>query len=250
MIFHYFNIKLLGKYSQTPVWQVCYVTAVKCFDLIDFHNNLMTWPNSNTAGICLDSRLKYSIITYRYAKKTSSFTWFLLWKLPIDRDFSHLICQFHQPCGINARNCFQGPAAPQQGMLGVWLSDDQPHFDYNGQWQGDCARWHSCIDPNQTHRGIKEMKKCAIKQIKICGEYRDMQPRPRLDFSGTDFCFYLKHDIELYIILNKYFLISTIHIISIRLHENNTYPTGFCCTTSLELWILSLSSGICLYSLI
>ena len=25
----------------------------------------------------------------------------------------------------------------------------------------------------------------AIKQIKICAEYRDMLPRPRLDLSGT-----------------------------------------------------------------
>ena len=34
-----------------------------------------------------------------------------------------------------------------------------------------------------------EWKKCrkmyAIKQIKICAEYRDMLPRPRLDLSGT-----------------------------------------------------------------
>ena len=28
-------------------------------------------------------------------------------------------------------------------------------------------------------------KMYAIKQIKICAEYRDMLPRPRLDLSGT-----------------------------------------------------------------
>ena len=72
-----------------------YVTQVcQILDLIDFQNNL-TWPNSNTAGISLDSRLKYSKITHRYAED-SPFTQFLYWKLPIDTDFIHFICQFHQ----------------------------------------------------------------------------------------------------------------------------------------------------------
>ena len=52
--------------------------------------------------------------------------------------------------------------------------------------RGHCAYWQSCKVPNQTHRGIKKIGKMyAIKQIKICEEYRDMLPRPRLDLSGT-----------------------------------------------------------------
>ena len=52
--------------------------------------------------------------------------------------------------------------------------------------RGHCAWWQSCAVPNQTHKGInKKMKIYAIKQIKICAEYRDMLPRPRLDLSGT-----------------------------------------------------------------
>ena len=66
--FHYFYAKLLGKYSQTPVWQLC--DSCQIPDLINFPNNL-TLPNSNTAGISLDSRLEYSKITHRYAKKLS-----------------------------------------------------------------------------------------------------------------------------------------------------------------------------------
>ena len=50
-IFYYFNAKLLGKYSQTPVWQLC--DSCQILDLINFQSNL-TWPNSNTAGISLD----------------------------------------------------------------------------------------------------------------------------------------------------------------------------------------------------
>ena len=46
-----------------------YVRDVKLFDLINFQNKL-TWPNSNTAGIRLDSRLTYSKITHRYAKNS------------------------------------------------------------------------------------------------------------------------------------------------------------------------------------
>ena len=52
--------------------------------------------------------------------------------------------------------------------------------------RGHCAYWQSCKVPNQTHRGMKKFRKTyAIKQIKICAEYRDMLPRPRLDLSGT-----------------------------------------------------------------
>ena len=68
----------------------------------------------------------------------------------------------------------------------LWLSDDQPHSDYNGQWQRAL-----CIlavlqssQPNP-QRNEKKRKMYAIKQIKICAEYRDMLPRPRLDLSGT-----------------------------------------------------------------
>ena len=52
--------------------------------------------------------------------------------------------------------------------------------------RGHCAYWQSCKVPNQTPRGMEKNKKMyAIKQIKICAEYRDMLPRPRLDLSGT-----------------------------------------------------------------
>ena len=68
-----------------------------------------------------------------------------------------------------------------------WLSDDQPHSDYNGQWQ-----MALCIlvvlqssQPNPQRNEKKTRKMYAIKQIKICAEYRDMLPRPRLDLSGT-----------------------------------------------------------------
>ena len=36
-----------------------------------------------------------------------------------------------------------------------------------------------------TEEWKKNRKMYAIKQIKICAEYRDMLPRPRLDLSGT-----------------------------------------------------------------
>ena len=69
----------------------------------------------------------------------------------------------------------------------LWLSEDQPHSDYNGQWQ-----MALCIlavlqssQPNPQRNEKKNRKMYAIKQIKICAEYRDMLPRPRLDLSGT-----------------------------------------------------------------
>ena len=96
--FHYFNAKLLGKYSQTPVWQLC--DSCQILDLINFQNNL-TWPNSNTSGNSVDCRLKYSKNTHRYAKD-SPFTCFLYWKIPIDTDFIGWICQVHLGFGLSA----------------------------------------------------------------------------------------------------------------------------------------------------
>ena len=93
--------------------------SCQILDLINFQNNL-TGPNSNTAGNNLDSRLKYSKIIHRYAKN-SPFTWFLYWWLPFDTDFTYFVSQFHQSCGINARECFHGLAAPQQSMLGALI---------------------------------------------------------------------------------------------------------------------------------
>ena len=151
-----------------------------------FQNNLnLTWP-SNTAGISLDSRLEYSKITHRYAK-VSLFTWFLCLKLPIDTDFIHFICHFHQAVTQMPDNFLMGQLHLSKACWELWLSDDQPHSDYNGQWQRAL-----CIlavlqssQPNPQRKEKKNRKMYAIKQIKICAEYRDMLPRPRLDLSGT-----------------------------------------------------------------
>ena len=80
------------------------------------------------------------------------------------------------------------PAAPQQGMLGdliVWWALSSLILITMNSGRGHCAWWQFCKVPNQTHREMKIEKMYAIKQIKICAEYRDMLPRPRLDLSGT-----------------------------------------------------------------
>ena len=120
-------------------------------------------------------------------QKNSPFTWFLYLKLPIDTDFIHFICQFHQSCDINAREYFKGQLHLSKACWELWLSDGQPHSDYNGHWQRALcmmAVLHSS-QPNPQRNKQKKRKMYAIKQIKICTEYRDMLPRPRLDLSGT-----------------------------------------------------------------
>ena len=112
----YFTILMLNCLENTlknPVWQLC--DSCQILDLINFKT---TWP-SNTVGISLDSRLEHSKITHRYAK-VSPFTWFLCWKLPIDTDFIHFICHFHQAVTWMPE-CFDGSAAPKQGMLGALI---------------------------------------------------------------------------------------------------------------------------------
>ena len=84
-------------------------------------------------------------------------------------------------------NVLMGQLHLSKACWELWLSDDQPHSDYNGQWQRAL-----CIlavlqssQPNPQRNEIFFRKMYAIKQIKICAEYRDMLPRPRLDLSGT-----------------------------------------------------------------
>ena len=119
-------------------------------------------------------------------QKNSPFTWFLYWKLPTDTDFRHFICQFHQYCGINARECFHGPLAPEQGMLGALIVWWPASF-----WllwtmaEGTVHAGSPAKFPTKPTEEWKKGKMYAIKQIKICAEYRDMLPRPWLDLSGT-----------------------------------------------------------------
>ena len=116
-IFHSFNAKLLGKYSQTLVWQLC--DSCQILDLIDFQNNL-SWPNSNTAGIGLDSRLKYSKITHRYAKNPHSLS-SCTENIPLIQISSILSVNFNQSGGIDAIECFHWPVVPPQSMLGALI---------------------------------------------------------------------------------------------------------------------------------
>ena len=67
----------------------------------------------------------------------------------------------------------------------LWLSDDQPHSYYNGQWQRALCILAVLQSSQPNPQRNKKRKMCAIKQIKICAEYQDMLPLPWLDLSGT-----------------------------------------------------------------
>ena len=92
-----------------------------------------------------------------------------------------------QSCGINVRECFHmGQLHLSKACWGRWLSDDQPHSDYNGQWQRAlCIVSVPQSSQQNPQRNKKNRKLYAIKQIKMCAEYPDMLPGPRLDLSGT-----------------------------------------------------------------
>ena len=83
-------------------------------------------------------------------------------------------------------NVLMGQLHLSKACWELWLSDDQPHSDYNGQWQRALCTL-AILQSSQPNpqRNEKMRKMYAIKQIKICAEYRDMLPRPRLDLSGT-----------------------------------------------------------------
>ena len=101
--------------------------------------------------------------------------------------FHPLYLSFSPGCDLNARECFDGPAASQQGMLGALIVWWPASFWL--QWtmaEGTVHTGSPAKFPTKpTEERKKNRKMYAIKQIKICAEYRDMLPRPRLDLSGT-----------------------------------------------------------------
>ena len=143
-----------------------------------FQNNLnLTWP-SNTVGISLDSRLEYSKITHRYGSCAEN-----LLLIQISSILSVIFTRLWLKCQRMFwwASC---TSARHAGSFDCLMTSLILITMDNGR--GHCAYWQSCKVPNQTHRGMKKNRKMyAIKQIKICAEYRDMLPRPRLDLSGT-----------------------------------------------------------------
>ena len=150
---------------------------------INFQNNL-TWPNSNAAGISLDSRLKYNEITNRYAKKLHSLGScsdnFPL--IHISSIYLSISAGLWHKCH-RVFSCASCTPARHAGSFGCLMTTLILITMANGT--GHCVWRQSCKVPNQTHRGIAKWEMYAIKLIKICAEYRDMLPRPRLDLSGT-----------------------------------------------------------------
>ena len=153
----------------------------------------------------------------------------MYWWLPIDTVFIHFIYQFHQSCGINARECLHGPAAPRQGILGAlifwwpvsfWLQWTVIILITMGTvYDGSPAKF-----PTKPTEEYKNWKIYAIKQIKICSEYRVMLPRPRLDLSGTPRITIAIHiRIDHRLAERKAFLMSLLYYITIPM------PNSSCC---------------------
>ena len=65
------------------------------------------------------------------------------------------------------------------------LSDDHPYSDNNGQWQRALCMRAVLLSSQPNPQRNTKWEIYDIKQVKICAEYRDMVPRPRLDLSGT-----------------------------------------------------------------
>ena len=101
--------------------------------------------------------------------------------------FNPFYLSFSPGRDLNARECFDGPAAPQQGMLGALIVWWPASFWL--QWTMAEGTVHTSspakFPTKPTEEWKKNRKMYALKQIKICAEYRDMLPRPRLDLSGT-----------------------------------------------------------------
>ena len=138
--------------------------------------NLITGPGSVSD--------KPSSVTW-LATRHSPFTCLLYWNLLIDTDFIHYICQFHQCCGINARECFPWASctsAKHAGRLDCLMTSLILITMYNGRGHYMVAVLQSSQRKSQRN---EKMENVRYKKTKIRAEYRDMLPRPRQDLSGT-----------------------------------------------------------------
>ena len=151
-MFHYFNAKLLGKYSESPVWQLC--DNCQILDLINFQNNL-TW-HSNTAGISPDPRLKYCKITHRYAKNSPSLG-SCTDNFPLIQIVSILSVNFTSPVAWMSESVFWADctSARHAGSFDCLMTSLILITMDNGR--GHCTWWQCCKVPNQTHREIKQI---------------------------------------------------------------------------------------------
>ena len=122
--------------------------------------------------ISLDSGLKYSKATHRYAVKI------FIYLAPVLKTSRWYI--FHpfylliSPVLWHECQRVFLPAAPQQGMLGdliVWWALSSLILITMNSGRGHCAWWQFCKVPNQTHREIENWKMYACK-IKKCSMSR------------------------------------------------------------------------------
>ena len=111
------------------MWPPCYNCQI--LDLIYFQNNLI-WPNSNTAEISLDSGLKYSKITHRYAKKTLSIYLALVLK-------TFHWCRFH-PFDLSI-----SPALWHKCQTVFWFSCTSPSSPGSAKSRIDPDHWEQTL---------------------------------------------------------------------------------------------------------
>ena len=104
---------------------------------------------------------------------------------PLIQISSIISVNFTIPVAQMPDNVFLGQLHLSKACWELWLSDDQPHYDYNGQWQRALCMLAVLQSPQPNPQKNEKRKMYAIKQIKICAKYRDMLSRPRLDLSGT-----------------------------------------------------------------
>ena len=114
--FHYFNAKLLGKYSQTPVWQLG--DSCQIFDLINFKTTWLDLPTLLKSVYVLGwntVKLITGMLKSLHSLGSCAENFLLI---QISSISSVIFTRLWPKCHIE---CFDGPAAPQQAMLGALI---------------------------------------------------------------------------------------------------------------------------------
>ena len=151
-IFHYFNAKLLGKYSQTPVWQLC--DSCQILDLINFKT---TWLDLRTL---LESVyiLGWNTVKLKSLHSLGS----CAEKFPLTQIPSILSVIFTR-LWFKCQSVLMDQLHLSKACWELWLSEDQPHSDYNGQWQRSLCTL-AVLQSSQPNpqRNEKKLGKCML----------------------------------------------------------------------------------------
>ena len=155
-IYHYFNAKLLGICSKTPVWQMC--DSCEILNLESIFKT--TWLPTLLESVKILGWNTLKLLTGM--QKSLHSLGFCTENLPLIQISSILSVNF-TILWHRCQSVLMGQLHLSKACWELWLSDDQPHSDYNGQWQTALCILGVLQSSQPNPKRIKKMENVCYK---------------------------------------------------------------------------------------